>query len=102
MPNPLEILQRPRFENSPFADSNWAGRTAIASGDATADVACVQASSDSVFSLTTWSPTNAASGQVRFCDVKSINPGVGFQIGTQDGRGFAVPVVVHWTVLRTA
>lgn len=102
MPNPLEMLERPKFKNSPFGDSDWMGRTSIASGAASADVTCAQVSSDSVISLSKTSFTNSNSGDYRACDVKSINPGVGFVVGTEDGAGFGTGVVIHWMVLRTA
>lgn len=102
MPNPLEIFQRPKFENSPFGDSSWMGRTAVVSGDTLLAVACAQVSSDSVILTQLVTLTNVDSGSSRHFDVKSINPGVGFVAGAQDGVGINGAATLHWIVLRTA
>lgn len=102
--DPIEKLARPNI-GVPFASiggsDNPVGRTVLASGSTTQLASTTLASSDSIILLGQFASAAVNSGTSRPIEVRSINPGVGFVVGTVDGVAMARDTVVHWAVLRT-
>jgi hypothetical protein len=97
MTTPLERLQRPQFQSAPVAVSGagWAGARqlghCLGRSRRRSTWPARKRSPGWWFSRTFVSFVNVASGTARAVDVKSINPGVGFVLGSQDGYGFNGP-----------
>ena len=102
--DPIEKLERPNI-GVPFAKiagpDNTVGRTVLSSGSVTQLASTTLASSDSIILLTGVAASNVSSGVSRGIEVKSINPGVGFVVGTDDGVALDRNTTVHWMILRT-
>ena len=106
MPRGIERLYGPMLRGPlilPMSASvnAFAGIATINSGSATVVVSTSRVSSDSIIFAVAHSPTNASSGFGRPVEVKSINPGVSFVLGTADGvapRAANTPVM--WMLAR--
>ena len=107
--NPIELLRRALFTGpgsvlSAAGANQFAGRTALASGTASATISTTIVNSDSIilhaFQVTS---TSAASGSaaVDLC-VNSIVSGVSFAFANQDGQGRAPGGTIMWEIRRTS
>jgi len=92
------------------AAGQWAGRTTVPSGSATAVVSTTVVNSDSIILL--GQVGNAAVGStapgsatsVPPFEVKTISPGGYFTVGTMNGQALATPArdtILHWVVFKT-
>ncbi len=87
------------------AAGQWAGRTTVPSGSATATVSTTVVNSDSIILLGQVGNANVASGTaIRPFEVKTISPGGYFTLGTQDGQIVAGgrDTIVPWIVWKVS
>lgn len=95
------VLRGPLRTKAQSAVNQWAGLLAIASGGATGVVSTTNVDSDSlIFLALHGGATNTASGFNRAIEVKSINPGNAFVVGTPDGIGPDHGITVMWMIVR--
>jgi hypothetical protein len=91
MQSPLEVLQSPSFKGPAIVDTRstpdqWAGRTVLGSNAATVVVSTRSVNSDSIIGITKqFNAALPASGIAAGVCVRSINPGVSFIMGYDDG-----------------
>lgn len=95
------VLRGPLRTKATSANNQWAGLTAVVSGAATAVVSTTNVDSDSIILATVYgNATNTASGFNRGWEVKSINPGNAFVMGTADGIGPDHAITVMWLIVK--
>lgn len=82
------------------AAQQFAGRTTIASGSATAVVSTTAVKSDSVIQMSFEGNANVASGTNRCFEVKTISDSARFVIGTQDGEAVPRDTIAMWQIWR--
>ncbi|MDR7537433.1 MAG: hypothetical protein QN183_13840 [Armatimonadota bacterium] len=90
------------FAAPPRGTGLWAGTTTVPSGAVTRVVSTPVVESASIILLAAQAATNQASGFTRTFEVRSINPGVGFVVGTSDGVAVARDTTVMWLVWRAS
>lgn len=106
-PRPLELLYGMQLRGVPFIANSadqisqaFAGRVDIASGDAAVTVTTDVVEADSIILTGVESVVTAGSlGMV--IEVKSINPGVAFVLGSADAKATIRPTTVMWLLFRT-
>lgn len=97
------MFRRPLFVPAQSKSNQYAGRTTLASGSATVTVSTTVVNSDSIVWMGLAAPgTNVASGQFKAIEVKSIDAGNAFVLGTADGVAMARDTVVMWTIVHTS
>lgn len=107
MGNKLEQLYGPMLRGQLVTLANsktfqWAGKAAIASGDATIVVSVTNVCSDSLIFIAEQHVSDASSGvNLRSLCVKSITDGSYFTIGTTDGKGVTRGRTVAWLMMQT-
>ena len=105
---PIEVLQRallrgPLSTRAASHANQWAGRTTLSSGSATAVVSTTIVNSDSLIFFSMEGNANVSSGTaIRPTEVKTISSGGYFTIGTQDGIAIARDTVLMWEIRRTS
>lgn len=95
-------LRGPMLTNANSDDFQWAGRTTLGSGSSTVTVSTAVVNSDSIVLLGSQAATNQASGVSTPIEVKSINPGNHFILGTSDGDSLSRDTTVMWMVMLTS
>ncbi len=95
-------LRGPLLTKAASATNQWAGRTSIASGDATAVVSTTLVNSDSIILLGCESATRQSSGLGQPIEVSCISPGNWFELSTSDGEALARNTTVHWVLIKTS
>lgn len=105
---PIEYLSR-AFLRAPLAlratsgmAGQFAGRTTLASGTATATVSTTNIKSDSLVSLGFQIATTCGSGIGYNIGISSLVHGVSFAVGYLDGQGRAPGGTVMWEIRRTS
>ena len=102
MPNPAEVLAGAQFRGPSFVNilsktNQFAGRTTLTGGSTTVTVSTTVVTSDCLILLGHQAPgTDVASGGWRDVEVKAINPGNAFVLGTADGVSMARDTIVMW------
>lgn len=95
-------LRGPMLTDANSDDYQWAGRTTLGSGSATVTVSTAVVNSDSLILMGSQAATNQASGVSTPIEVKSIDPGNHFIIGTADGDALARDTDIMWMVMPTS
>jgi hypothetical protein len=105
---PIEMLSR-AFLRAPMGvratsgmAGQFAGRTTLASGTATATVSTTNIKSDSLVHMTFQCATLATSGTAGTFGVSSIVHGVSMSIGYVDGAGRGPGGTLMWEIRRTS
>jgi hypothetical protein len=92
----------PLYTSIRTASNAWSGRSLVASGTATLSIPTTVVNSDSLIFLSPQGTANVSSGQPRGFEVKSINPDVGFVMGTPDGAAVARDTTIMWNIFKTS
>lgn len=83
--------------------NQWAGRTVLASGDATVTVSTQAVAADSIIRYGVQAHVDQASGSItRGIEVKTISPGNFFTLGTADGIAEIRNVTVMWELVKAS
>jgi len=95
-------LRGPLSTLATSAANQWAGRTVLASNAATVAVSTNLVQADSLIFTSVQAHVNQASGAATPIEVKSINPGNHFILGTSDGSTWADrATTIMWMIART-
>jgi len=95
-------LRGPLTTQAQSRANQWAGRTTLSSGQATAVISTTCAKSDMLVHHTLQLSTLQNSGFGAPCVVTSINPGNSFTMGWADGVGRAFNSTIMWRLEYTS
>jgi len=105
-PRPTEILRGAQFRGVPSAVMSgggitqpFVGRTDIVAGDALTVVSCDLVTSNSIILLGTQGSV-AANSLAQAINVRTIDPGKSFILGSSDGKDLVRTVTVMWLLIR--
>lgn len=96
-----ELLKGPSMTMANSSQNQWAGRTTLASGQATVTVSTIQVQSDCLIFATPMHVTAQNSGFGGGVCVRSISEGNSFVLGWTDAVGRAFDATIMWEMRRT-
>ena len=102
-----EQLWRSFFRGAPTiktqsTNARFGGLTTFTLSASTVVVSTTVVDSDSVILLGANAGTDASSGMPRGIEVKSVNPGNAFILGTLDGQPSMRAMTVHWVLFKAS
>lgn len=96
-------LRAPLSAETSSAFNQFCGRTTLNSGDATVTVSTATVKADSVIQFAVQAHVDQASGSItRGIEVKTINPGNHFILGTADGIADIRDVTIMWNIIQSS